>query len=84
MAALVRRAYDLDLLTAYQYKTLNIDLARAGFKTRSPEGVSMERPRLVGRAIETLREAGLSGLEIADRVGTTPQGLEMIFAGVSI
>jgi Zn-dependent peptidase ImmA (M78 family) len=67
MPALVRRAWDLGLLSSRQYKDLNIDLSRAGYRTREPAPLPAERPRLPGRLVTELRDRGLSDGAIAAR-----------------
>lgn len=67
MAALIRRARDLGTISEYRYKELNIELSKAGWRTREPVDVRPERPTLLADAITRLRDKGLDDSAIAAR-----------------
>ena len=67
MAALIRRARDLGAISDYRYKELNIELSKAGWRSREPVEVSPERPRLLADVVALLREKGLDDRAIAER-----------------
>ena len=54
MAALIRRAHELRILTTRQYHYLSKQITVAGIRTREPEGlaVQLERPRLLRKLAE--------------------------------
>jgi Zn-dependent peptidase ImmA (M78 family) len=58
MAALVRRGRDLGTITDYQYKQLNIEFSKAGYRTREPTTIEDEVPRLVKDVIARRRARG--------------------------
>jgi Zn-dependent peptidase ImmA (M78 family) len=43
MASLIRRAFDLGVINERRYRTLNISLSKAGYKTHEPEETAPER-----------------------------------------
>lgn len=51
MAALARKARDLGMISEYDYKTLNIEMSKAGYRTREPVHIAHESPALVARCI---------------------------------
>lgn len=67
MAALIRRGRDLGEVTEYRYRELNIELSKAGWRTREPVEVPAERPRLLADAVGLLRSNGLTDISIASR-----------------
>lgn len=54
--ALMKRARDLDLVTAYQYTSLNQQIARLGWRKQEPraEDVPVEKPRALMKMVELL------------------------------
>ena len=75
MAALMRRARDLGEISDYRYRELNIELSKAGWRTREPVEVPTERPRLLADAVAFLRGKGLTDTSIASRGRTDVAGL---------
>lgn len=58
-SAIVRRAYDLDLIDAVQYRTANVHLRKTGEAKcerfdKGPEAIPMEEPELIQTAFSTL------------------------------
>jgi Zn-dependent peptidase ImmA (M78 family) len=67
MAALMRRARDLGSISDYRYRELNIELSKAGWRTKEPVEVPVERPRLLASAVTLLRSTGQGDQAIAER-----------------
>ena len=80
MAALIRRARDLDEISDYRYRELNIELSKAGWRTREPVEVPAERPRLLADAVAFLRSEGLTDTSIASRGRTDIAGLKAMIS----
>lgn len=55
VAALIRRARDLDQISDRQYREFNIKLSKLGWRTREPGTLVVERPRSLARVIEVHR-----------------------------
>lgn len=70
MAALLRRARDLGTITDAQYRALNIEMSRSGYRTSEPVEVPRETPALVQRIIGQRMDAGetLAGLAASARM----------------
>jgi Zn-dependent peptidase ImmA (M78 family) len=60
MAALLRRARDLDQISDYQYRQGSIELSRAGYRTREPVEVAAGRPRLLGDCLAAQMAVGVT------------------------
>ena len=71
MAALIRRAHDLGAISDYRYKELNIEMSKAGWRSREPVQIPAERPGLLAEAVTQLRGKGLDNQTIAERAGCT-------------
>lgn len=68
-AAIVRRAYDLGRISAYEYRGANIYLRKEGYP-EPHDDFAADDPELLRDALDTLREGmGMGGKEIADMVG---------------
>lgn len=65
MAALLRRARDLDRISDYQYRQGSIELSRAGYRTREPVVVEPEQPRLLRGCLAGQLDAGVSVSDLA-------------------
>lgn len=65
MAALVRRARDLGRLSDSQYRQMNIEFSRAGYRTREPVEVPIDSPSLVRSVVDRRLASGDSVQELA-------------------
>lgn len=65
IAAIIRRAYDLDLLDAIQYRNANIHLRNSGQskKEMHDDDIVQEQPEVLKHAFEVLRDDGHEGLQ---------------------
>lgn len=81
--ALVRRGYDLGLLTPAQYRTANIHLVKTGqakVETYDADGaLPVEQPELLPSALSALEDAVVGGAGgIGREIGLAPAMLELI------
>ncbi|WP_117198032.1 ImmA/IrrE family metallo-endopeptidase [Nocardiopsis sp. TNDT3] len=66
MAALLRRAQSLSIITDWQYRTLTIEMSTLGYRTSEPVDIPLERPQAVPELVAALRqEHGISDEEAA-------------------
>lgn len=69
-SALVRRFKDLDLITEWQYRTLNIELSQRGFLKEEPRPIEIrETSKLMPSLFKLLKEDGISKETIANDLG---------------
>lgn len=70
IAALVRRAYDLGIITRARYTSLNVQLSREGYKKNEPTyGMVSEKPTLFKQIMDIhLKELEYSEQELADKM----------------
>jgi Zn-dependent peptidase ImmA (M78 family) len=78
LAASIRRASDLGLLSAAQERKGYIALSRRGWRTSEPgETNQPEVPRLLRHALDVCsRDLGVHGYDLADRMGMPVESLE--------
>jgi len=74
MAAIVHRAYDLDVITQRRYKSLMIELSKAGYRTAEPLTPPAENPSAAANMVAKLLMSGQSLAEVAEAVGLTEPG----------
>lgn len=82
MAALLRRAYDLGTINERRYRTLNIQLSQAGYKTREPVETDppIEETTLMENLIAFhMRDLSFALEELADYLHVTPEYLLSLY-----
>lgn len=68
MAALLRRAKSLGVITDWRYRTITIEMSTLGYRTSEPIDIPLEQPCRVPRLLETLRtEHGYTDQRAADQ-----------------
>lgn len=65
IAALLRRAWDLDVVSDGRYRQLNIELSRAGYRSLEPVVLTEEIPALMGELVRQRLERGESVADVA-------------------
>jgi Zn-dependent peptidase ImmA (M78 family)/DNA-binding XRE family transcriptional regulator len=79
IAALVRRALDLSLISDREYRAWNINLSTTGMHRREPEPTQRENPTALSKAIHTALDSGVSLDELASRAYMYPREFELTF-----
>jgi hypothetical protein len=72
--AIIRRAYDLNLIDAAQYRSGNVYISRQGFKRAEPyEPENSEQPEMLRTAlIELQRSEGMLPKDVARKLEVQP------------
>lgn len=79
--AIARRAYDLGLINAAQYRTANVHLVKTGQAKaeRHDEIIEPERPELLSSAIQLLQDRDPLALgALLDELGLRPNLIERL------
>jgi Zn-dependent peptidase ImmA (M78 family)/DNA-binding XRE family transcriptional regulator len=80
MAALVRRAYDLDQISYRQYRRLFTRLGQLGYRINEPGSLPREEPSVLSEAIKVhLNEHGYSVAELARAAGVHEHEFRALF-----
>lgn len=74
MQAIARRARDVGRITDPQYRSIQIELSRRGWRKCEPYPITGESPRVLADVIGTcLRDLDLVEADLADRLGVLPE-----------
>lgn len=83
MAALIRKARDLNAISDHDYKQLNIALSTAGYRTNEPVPLHAELPRLVDQAVRRHLDAGEDIADLAAKALMTTDEFNRIYLEVT-
>lgn len=78
LQAIIRRAYDLRILSAVQYRNANVYISRNGWRTCEPgeEGILSEIPEIIPTGFEMLRKQNIYPEDLAYEFHISPFILE--------
>ena len=65
LAAIIRRMYDLDLISRWYYRAMYIQLQKSGYRDKEPEPIDRELSHVWPLVFQSLREDGLRRSDIA-------------------
>lgn len=84
LAALIRRAYDLELISEATYRRAYVRLNKAGWREHEPDEPPMERTSLVLKAVRKLAESGRRQLaDLAEAVALRQRTVKDLLSGSS-
>lgn len=83
MAALLRRGRDLGTVSDAQYRTMNIELSRAGYRTAEPVNIPRETPTLLSRVIHDRLDDGETVAAIAHSAQMTEGEFTDLYLGAA-
>ncbi|MFI3158235.1 MAG: XRE family transcriptional regulator [Methylococcaceae bacterium] len=85
IASLVRRLYDLGLITEWHYRTLNIEMSKRGMLKREPEGIIKEKSQIIEKTLKSLWKEGITRKDIAQQLYLPIEEIDQLaFIGLSI
>jgi len=79
MAAIVRRAHTLSVISDWQYRQLNIELSALGYRTAEPAEFVPEQPAAVAALISRLQSQGLTIADLAHITGLPEQEFSELY-----
>jgi len=68
IASLVRRLFDLELITEWQYRTLYIEMSSRKMLKKEPEGISKEKSQILEKVFKSLWQEGTTRNDIAQQL----------------
>jgi Zn-dependent peptidase ImmA (M78 family)/DNA-binding XRE family transcriptional regulator len=85
LAALIHRLHRIGLLSDWQYKTLCIEISRAGYRTREPDGLEeRETSQVLVKALAELRRQGMGRIDVARSLRVPQRELEGLLFGLTM
>lgn len=69
LSSLVRRLYDLDLITEWHYRTLNIEMSSRGMLKKEPEPIAKEKSQIFDKVFKLLWSKKITRKHIALDLG---------------
>ena len=73
MAALLRRASTLGVVTDWQYRNLMVEMSALGYRTQEPSDLVRENPQFIPALVAGLRDdQGYHPDQLADAAGLLP------------
>ncbi|GLQ87246.1 helix-turn-helix domain-containing protein [Dyella flagellata] len=82
VAALNYRLHTLGLTSDWVYRTLCIQLAEEGYRTKEPESIPHERSLLLEKVFGVLKEEGVSRRDVAAQLNLSPDELGALTFGL--
>jgi len=81
MAALLRRALTLGVVSDWQYRNLMVEMSALGYRTQEPGDLSRESPLLIPDLIARLRRRGCRPGQLAAAVGLLEDEFTRLYLG---
>ena len=82
MAALLRRASTLGVISDWQYRNLMIEMSALGYRTQEPSDLIRESPRFIPALVARLRsDLGYHVNQLADAAGLLPDEFARLYLG---
>lgn len=82
VAALAHQLRALDLVSEWQYRTLCIQIAQRGYRTREPESCPRETSQLLKKVFDALKTESVSRTAVAEELCLPVQELEALVFGL--
>ena len=84
LAALAYRMNQLGLLTEWTYRSLCIDIAKKGYRTKEPKPMRQEVSQMLAKVFEALRGEGIGKSDIAAELCLLVEDLNNLTFGLTI
>jgi Zn-dependent peptidase ImmA (M78 family) len=79
MAALLRRAFTLNVISDWQYRNLMVEMSALGYRTQEPGDLVRENPRHVPALVAQLRADGYGLDQLAEAVRLFPDEFARLY-----
>jgi Zn-dependent peptidase ImmA (M78 family)/DNA-binding XRE family transcriptional regulator len=82
--AYVYRLHQLGLLSDWQYRTLNVEMSKRGYRTKEPNGIPRETSQVLNKVFNALRREGVGKGDIANALAIYPPDLDALVFGLAM
>ena len=84
VAALAYRLHTAGVLTDWHYRTLCIEIASRGYRTKEPEEAPRETSQVLAKVFAALRDDSVVKRDIATKLNITPEEIEQLVFGLAL
>lgn len=84
VAALARRLFDMQLIREWHYKQLCIEISSRGYRVKEPNGRPREVSQLLKKALELLKEQGVTRRTLAGELRVEVADLDALVFGLAL
>lgn len=84
LAAFVYRLHEIGSITDWHYRSLNVDIARRGYRKSEPNPIPRETSQIMAKVIANLRAEGTSVVDIARELHLPLDELGAFISGFTI
>lgn len=84
VAALVYRLHALELLSAWQYRSLFVELSRLGYRTSEPDSAPRETSAVLNQVFTALREDSTTKADVARDLAVHPEELDALVFNLAV
>jgi hypothetical protein len=82
VAALNYRLHELELTSDWQYRTLCVQIAKFGYRSREPDEAPREASQILAKVLMALHGEGISRRQIARDLSIRPSELDQLLHGL--
>ena len=83
LAALVYRLNRLNLITEWQYRTLNIEISKKGYNINEPDSITRETSQVLDKVFNNLSLEQISKADVALELGLSVKELQKLILGIA-
>jgi hypothetical protein len=84
MAALIRRAHSLGVISEWQYRNLMVEMSALGYRTGEPVPLPRETPHRIAALVARFeQERGLNWTQAADVAGLNHEEFHQVYLSAS-
>ena len=84
-SALIRRLKDLNLISEWNYRSLNVELSSLGYRKKEPHPIMhREQSALIPKIFQFLRDDGIKKKDIANELGIYNAELDALFSNLTL
>lgn len=84
MQALARRAWDLEIVTERQYRSLMMGFSKLGWRQSEPVKIQTEQPTVIGAVLAQHKKKGLTDRDLAGLATSLEEEFQQDFYGISV
>lgn len=82
VAGLVYRMHEVGLLTAWQQRSLFIELSKRGYRTNEPAGMPRETSQVLAKVFRSLKDTGTTKADVARELAIPVEELNKVVFGL--